>query len=71
MYIVGRKLEIEEKGMKVKSFSVKDHKSLELYENILKALGVNFSNRIEQLILEDLERLITIIELVKKEGVKE
>jgi hypothetical protein len=56
--------------MKVKSFSVKDDKSLELYENILKALGVNFSNRIEQLILEDLERLITVIELVKKEGVK-
>jgi NADPH-dependent 7-cyano-7-deazaguanine reductase QueF-like protein len=57
--------------MKVKSFSMIDDKSLELYENILKALGVNFSNRIEQLILEDLERLITIIELVKKEGVKE
>jgi hypothetical protein len=50
---------------------MKDDKSLELYENILKALGVNFSNRIEQLILEDLERLITVIELVKKEGVKE
>jgi hypothetical protein len=49
---------------------MKDDKSLELYENILKTLGVNFSNRIEQLILEDLERLITVIELVKKEGVR-
>jgi hypothetical protein len=56
--------------MKIKSFSVKDDKSLELYEDLLKTLNVNFSNRIEQLILEDLERLITIIELVKKEGVK-
>jgi hypothetical protein len=46
---------------------MKDDKSLELYENILKTLGVNFSNRIEQLVLEDLQRLITVIELTKKE----
>jgi len=54
--------------MKIKSFSVKDDKSLELYEKILEALDVNFSRRMEQLVLEDLQRLITIIELVKKEG---
>ena len=69
--IVGRKLEIEEKGMKVKSFSMKDDKSLELYEKILEALDVNFSRRIEWLVLEDLNRLLTVIQLVKKEGVKE
>jgi hypothetical protein len=49
---------------------MKDDKSLELYEKILEALDVNFSRRIEWLVLEDLNRLLTVIQLVKKEGVK-
>jgi hypothetical protein len=55
---------------RVKSFSVVDTEALELYEKILEALDIGFSERLEFLLKEDLNRLLTVIQLVKKEGEK-
>ena len=51
---------------RVKSFSVVDTEALELYEKILEALDIGFSERLEFLLKEDLNRLLTVIQLVKK-----
>ena len=53
-----------------KTFWFKDRARFDLYSKICKELGFSLSERIWELVLEDLERIIEVTKIIKKQKVK-